>query len=466
MKNIAILTRTYNRPWYFKRCRDSVKKCGLSENQYVIYHEKENDNYLIENDVQNKIFIDVNKFKVDEKPDKTIAKYNLLFNDAYSKIKEEWIFHLDDDNFLHSHGFKPIEKFLDSEHDLIFFRYRNQKLKRTIPSSRFIREKLIKKNHIDTLCFIVKKSLAEKVKWDGYKGGDYKFAEEANKLAKSVKWVDCVIGKRDHLGLGKSDDKSEEVKSEIKPIKINKKYQYKIKEPSIKRLTTTKHNKPYVGTLVMINSCEKDSAHLKLFKESKLYADIKLDDNFYVIEYYRGATEEKFGKNKLHLVGDEDYSLLHYKTYSMIKWCYKNYEFDKIVKLDCNWMTYDHVGPRTRSRLCSSEKVINLLYNRHSKNYFGTNGRYFEKKDYVTWMGNKRMPNKLDLPDYMNTKTWYYCGKAYSVSYDFAKFISTTVASQKIVEEHSTKNDDNYHEFAVEDYMIGRIFEKFLKSKK
>ena len=42
----------------------------------------------------------------------------------------------------------------------------------------------------------------------------------------------------------------------------------------------------------------------------------------------------------------------------MIKWCYKNYEFDKIVKLDCNWMTYDHVGERTRARLCSPEKVL------------------------------------------------------------------------------------------------------------
>lgn len=457
MKNIAILTRTYNRPNYFKRCRESVEKCGLSENHYVIYQEPKDDYYLIENDVQNKIFIDINKLKVDEKPNKTVAKYNLLFNEAYSKIKEEWIFHLDDDNFLHSHGFAPIENLLNSDHDLIFFRYRNQKLKRTIPSSKFIKNKIIKKNHIDTLCFIVKKTLAEKVKWDGYKGGDYMFAEEANKLAKSVKWVDCVVGKRDHLGLGRSDDN----------IIQQKKIKIKIKEPEIKRLTSIKRqNRPSVGTLVMVNSCEKDFAHLKLFKESKLYRDLKLDDNFQVIEYYRGANEEKFGKNKLYLVGDEDYSLLHYKTYGMIKWCYKNYEFDKIVKLDCNWMTYDHVGERTRARLCSSEKVTDLLYNRHNKNYFGTNGRYFEKKDYVTWMENKRMPNQLDLPDYMNTKTWYYCGKAYSVSYDFAKFISTTVASQKIVEEHSLKNDDNYHEFAVEDYMVGRMFEKFLKSKK
>ena len=60
MKNIAILTRTYNRPNYFKRCRESVEKCGLSENHYVIYQEPKDDYYLIENDVQNKIFIDTN----------------------------------------------------------------------------------------------------------------------------------------------------------------------------------------------------------------------------------------------------------------------------------------------------------------------------------------------------------------------------------------------------------------------
>ncbi len=456
MKNIAILTRTYNRPNYFKRCRKSVESCGLSSNHYVIYHEKENDNYLIENDVQNKIYIDINKFKVDEKPEKIVAKYNLLFNEAYSKIKEDWIFHLDDDNYLHSHGFKPIEKFLNSDHDLIFFRYRNQKLKRTIPSSKFIRNKIIKKNHIDTLCFAVRKSLAEKVKWDGYKGGDFKFAEEASKLAKSVKWVDCVVGKRDHFGLGQSDDNIEQQKK----VKID------IKEPEIKKLTTTMHDKPYVGTLVMINSCEKDAGHLQSFKESKLYKDLKLDDNFHVVEYYRDSTEEKFEKNKLYLVGTEDYSLLHFKTYGMIKWCYKNYEFDRIIKLDCNWMTYNHVGERTRTKLCSSDKVTDLLYNRHTKNYYGTNGRYFEKKDYVTWMENKRMPNQLDLPDFMNTKTWYYCGKAYSVSYDFAKYISTSDASEKIVREHSIKNDDNYHEFAVEDYMVGRMFEKYIKTKK
>jgi hypothetical protein len=457
MKNIAILTRTYNRPNYFKRCRKSVEDCNMSESHYIIYNDTKDLSYINNDEPGVYIYTDFSKYNVKECKDKTIAKYNLMFNEAYDSIKEDWIFHLDDDNILTESAFTPIKKFLNSEHDLIVFRYRNDALKRTIPSAKFIKQGTIQKNHIDTLCFLVKTELAKKVLWNPYKGGDYEFVKSASKLAKSVKFVNCVVGKRDNLGLGSAADATKNVNI----IKTSH-----IKEPTVEKNTITQHEKPYVGTIVAINCCKSDLKHLNKFKESKMYRDLKMSDDFYLLEYYRGSETECAVKNKLHLVGDERYDKLHFKTYRLMQWCYKNFEFDRIVKLDCNWMTYDNVGLRTRTKLCSPKKVEHLLYNKNNKNYIGTNGRYFKKEDYISWMRNKRITNTLDIPEFMNVKTWYYCGKAYSCSYDFAKYIATQQVCADVVKEHSLKSLNGYYEFSIEDYMVGRMFVEYLNSTK
>ena len=220
-----------------------------------------------------------------------------------------------------------------------------------------------------------------------------------------------------------------------------------------------------VDTLVCINSCEKDFHHLSLFKESELYKKMQESENVGILEFYRGHNKTDFEKGKILLPGDERYDKLHIKTYDMIKWCIANLKFNSLVKLDCNFLTYNHVGERTKKRICGADKVEKLIYKRHRKSYDGTNGRMFFLKDFRAWAEQKQIITLLEEPNWLKDELWYYCGKAYKVRYDFAKFIATSDRCKRIVGQHDVKNASGYHPFAVEDVMIGRMHEAFLESE-
>ena len=138
------------------------------------------------------------------------------------------------------------------------------------------------------------------------------------------------------------------------------------------------YGKKYIcDTLICINTCEKDASELNYLKKSDFYQKLKNTDGIGIIEVYRGATKTKFESGKLFLEGDERYDQLHIKTYQMINWCVRNFTFKRLVKLDCNFLTYTNVGERTRKKICGVEKVENTIYKKKLKQYFGSNDHHF-----------------------------------------------------------------------------------------
>ena len=134
--------------------------------------------------------------------------------------------------------------------------------------------------------------------------------------------------------------------------------------------------------LIAINSCERDKADLEFLKKSEFYENLEKDHHIGIIEFYRGSDKVELIGSKLMLPGEERYDKLHIKSYDMIKWCVENLTFNRLVKLDCNFMTYSNVGERTRQKICGLDRVEKAIFKRKFEPYTGSNGRPFLVKDF------------------------------------------------------------------------------------
>ncbi len=226
------------------------------------------------------------------------------------------------------------------------------------------------------------------------------------------------------------------------------------------------YGKKYIcDTLICINTCEKDASELNYLKKSDFYQKLKNTDGIGIIEVYRGVTKTKFESGKLFLEGDESYDQLHIKTYQMINWCVRNLTFKRLVKLDCNFLTYTNVGERTRKKICGVEKVENTIYKKKLKQYFGSNGRPFLYRDLKAWLNERGIILDLNQPNWLEDGMNYYCGKCYRIDYEVARFIAHSNKSKFILNQHNIQDNNGQFPFAVEDVMVGRMYKEYQKSK-
>ncbi|MBT4111497.1 hypothetical protein HOE37_06580 [Candidatus Woesearchaeota archaeon] len=177
-QKINILTRTAERPHYFKRVRDSLR----SQTYTNIRHIVATDNYLSQRYVQDDTINfrgipDTEIIKVNREPRKNFEHfpYNLYCNDLKAKVEEGWIFYLDDDNvFIKDNALELMLDYVSSEDDLLVFKV--DWLKKAIPSHSFGKE--ITFCDCDTACFLFHSKHKDLVDWEGVKGGDFKFFKE------------------------------------------------------------------------------------------------------------------------------------------------------------------------------------------------------------------------------------------------------------------------------------------------
>ena len=217
-------------------------------------------------------------------------------------------------------------------------------------------------------------------------------------------------------------------------------------------------------TLICINTCEKDADELEYLKKSDFYKKLKETGGIGIIDVYRGVSQTKFENGKLFLEGEERYDHLHIKTFQMISWCVKNLSFNRLVKLDCNFLTYKNVGERTRKKICGVEKVENTIYKKKLKQYFGSNGRPFLYRDLNAWLRQRGIELDLGQPKWLEDGMNYYCGKCYRIDYKLAKFIACSDKSKLILSQHNIRDGNGNYPFGVEDVMVGRMYEAFLEN--
>jgi hypothetical protein len=217
-------------------------------------------------------------------------------------------------------------------------------------------------------------------------------------------------------------------------------------------------------TLICINTCEKDAGEMEYLKKSDFYKKLKETDGIGIIEVYRGVSQTKFENGKLFLEGEERYDQLHIKTYQMINWCVENLTFNRLVKLDCNFLTYSSVGERTRKKICGIDRVENAIYKKKFKQYIGSNGRPFLYRDLNAWLKQRGIELDLGQPKWLVDGTHYFCGKCYRIDYKLAEFIAYSEKGKRILNQHNIQDGNGNYPFGVEDVMVGRMYEAFLEN--
>lgn len=104
-KMINIITRTHNRPKFFKRCVESITQQNVKNiNHIVTYQTNEDYQYIKNFQYKNTTLVHVPSLI---KQDKTLilegnnlkhAPYNLYLNKAHKFINKGWVMYLDDDD--------------------------------------------------------------------------------------------------------------------------------------------------------------------------------------------------------------------------------------------------------------------------------------------------------------------------------------------------------------------------------
>jgi len=212
MNNLTVITRTSNRPKYFERCYQSVKNQPWPCRHLVIYDDPNSESYLKGKNIEyhyvnsSKLKKNYNQPAPETARPKLLSIHNLYFNEAYKHIQDnEWIFHLDDDNYINVTSFHRIREHLSNvKADVIICKLKH--FTGSLPRQNDFNKKNIRLCGIDTACIFVRGHIAKKIEWDGWKCGDFRFIEAAVKLAKNPIWINHEVAIMDQQNLGKRND--------------------------------------------------------------------------------------------------------------------------------------------------------------------------------------------------------------------------------------------------------------------
>jgi glycosyltransferase involved in cell wall biosynthesis len=211
---IAIITRTSNRPKLFNRCVDSITKQSVDIEHHVVVDNEQSLQYVEKYD--SCVIHHVNREYLQTQaansmqPDTTrplgkMAVHNLYFNDVYKHIDSDWVFHLDDDNFLRKNTMHRLASLLSDHIDMVVVRA--DTFIGTLPTFKDCMLRKIRLCGIDTGCFVARTSLFDRVKWDGWKCADYRVIKHCNDLSRKTLWANLVLMKMEVNGDGLQQDR-------------------------------------------------------------------------------------------------------------------------------------------------------------------------------------------------------------------------------------------------------------------
>jgi hypothetical protein len=170
-KNITIniLTRSGNRPTYFKTLKDSILTQTYPYIRHLISNDNPECNYLTE---------DKYVYAVSKPPSRPRGFYNLYLNELAAQVEDGWVIILDDDSKLIDNTF--IEKLAEicstsNENDVLIYQTIIEPDKRVVPSSDSFINKINKCGDIDMVCFCVHYSIFNNIQFKCQLGGDFLF---------------------------------------------------------------------------------------------------------------------------------------------------------------------------------------------------------------------------------------------------------------------------------------------------
>ena len=181
--------------------------------------------------------------------------------------------------------------------------------------------------------------------------------------------------------------------------------------------------------LVCIYTCESHAEQLNLLKNSPLYDNL-INSNHRIIEVYSGGTRTEFSDGKLICKGTESYDALSIKTYEMIDYCVKNFNFDHLIKVDCTLAYDDTTTEKWKQKFTPS--AVNEFVNKFNYlDYDGIQSQCATMLSFRRWAIRKNIKTESVVSLIgNNTTNRFYTGKCYSISRNFSKFVSINCKNQ------------------------------------
>ena len=215
MEKINILTRTSNRPYGFKICRESVKNQSYKNIRHIVSSDNDADmNYL-------KQFNDISVIKIDKEkcntsympkhipglPHFKLLPHNLYCNQLLDAVDDGWIMFLDDDDMLIDN--RVVETIVDSIRDrdtMLAWRMRFMSGE-VIPSDKQFAARKPVLGGIGSPCVLFHSKWKDHFRWDAYKCADFRFIYKLHGAIPKSVWLNQVlIQLNNNAGFGNRKD--------------------------------------------------------------------------------------------------------------------------------------------------------------------------------------------------------------------------------------------------------------------
>lgn len=217
---INILTRTSNRPNYFRDCIKSIRQQSFSFiNHIVATDDVSSIEYIKSYDI-NPLYIDPSKYKHNtyklfdyhngEGKGESPAWWNVYFNDMYPFIKEGWVMFLDDDDsFSHSDSLKYLIPYLSNPDNLLFWKVQFPHCIVPNVGSPSLEISPPIYCNISGIGFMFHSNYLKYAKWDEWGGGDFRISSRLWDVIPNKIQIDHILTQiQDVPHLGNLQDKS------------------------------------------------------------------------------------------------------------------------------------------------------------------------------------------------------------------------------------------------------------------
>jgi hypothetical protein len=202
--------------------------------------------------------------------------------------------------------------------------------------------------------------------------------------------------------------------------------------------------------IICINTCTHDSVYLEKLKQTPLYAKLKSNEAYKVIEVWGGFENTELVGDVLQIGCDESYMNLPTKMFEMFKFIYDNFDFSYIFKTDSTIM-----ADTTQAKEHSLDKVSDYFDLPPKGHYVGLCNKHVKRFQLNHWAREKGINVDTCIIGRGHTLRFYH-GKLYGVSREFTKYIA---------ENSKEKLPNDFFTQAMEDLMPALMFEHFTKSK-
>ena len=192
MKNpvINVLTRTSNRPDFFKRCVGSIKNQTYKNVRHLVSADNQ-ESYDYANTLVDDVFL-VEKRKDIKRYGNNYKPYNFYINDLLDHVEDGFVLILDDDDILS--GATALEKILPHLQEDMLSVWLVDNEGRITPHKGAMQAPVLIPTEITASSFAFHSKHKWAARWDAVRGADYRAAQRLSWLL-GYSWINEVIVK-------------------------------------------------------------------------------------------------------------------------------------------------------------------------------------------------------------------------------------------------------------------------------